>query len=408
MIQIHQNRSLKKNTTFRLDIVSPLFTEPKNISELTFALEYAGDRSLDHLVIGEGSNLLFTGPFDGLIIHPVMQGIEMVDESSSEVLVKVGAGVNWDTFVEYCVQQKWYGTENLSLIPGSVGAAPVQNIGAYGAEVKDIVEYVEVLNTSEMKPEMLSNAACEFGYRDSVFKHGVKDRYIVTGVVFRLAKRGELVLDYGNVQEELMKRKEQSRKGLKELTKESKEPTKGSKELTKEHKELMKGHKELTERRKELTERRKELTKEPEEFLKGPEQDLQVLRDTIIAIRQSKLPDPEQTGNAGSFFKNPVIARELFFDLEKNYRMVPNYPVGPVGQGGADKIKVPGAWLIEKAGWKGVREGDVGTWPLQPLVIVNYGSATGKEIYDFSEKIRRSIAEKFNIELEREVTVIGG
>ncbi|MCA1747196.1 MAG: FAD-binding protein, partial [Bacteroidales bacterium] len=214
MIQIHQNRSLKKNTTFRLDIVSPLFTEPKNISELQFALAYAGDRSLDRLVIGEGSNLLFAGPFDGLIIHPVMQGIELVDESATEVLVKAGAGVNWDSLVAYCVQQKWYGTENLSLIPGSVGAAPVQNIGAYGVEAKDIVEYVEVFNTIEMKPEVLSNAACEFGYRDSVFKHGGHDRYIVTGVVFRLAKKGELVLDYGNVREALMKRQEQDLQAL--------------------------------------------------------------------------------------------------------------------------------------------------------------------------------------------------
>ena len=213
MIQIHQNRSLKQNTTFRLDIVSPLFTEPKNISELQFALAYAGDRSLDRLVIGEGSNLLFAGPFDGLIIHPVMQGIELVDESATEVLVKAGAGVNWDSFVAYCVQQKWYGTENLSLIPGSVGAAPVQNIGAYGVEAKDIVEYVEVFNTIEMKPEILSNAACEFGYRDSVFKHGIQDKYIVTGVVFRLTKKGELVLEYGNVREELMKRQEELRKG---------------------------------------------------------------------------------------------------------------------------------------------------------------------------------------------------
>ncbi|MCA1747835.1 MAG: UDP-N-acetylmuramate dehydrogenase, partial [Bacteroidales bacterium] len=252
--------------------------------------------------------------------------------------VKAGAGVNWDTFVEHCVQQKWYGTENLSLIPGSVGAAPVQNIGAYGVEAKDIVEYVEVLDTIEMKPAVLSNAACEFGYRDSVFKHGAQDRYIVTGVVFRLTKNGALLLEYGNV--------------------------------------------------KEL-------------FLKTPEQDLQGLRDTIIAIRQSKLPDPEVSGNAGSFFKNPVIGNEQFLQLEADYSTVPNYPAGQ------HKIKVPAAWLIEQAGWKGAREGDVGTWPLQPLVIVNYGSATGKEIFEFSEKIRISVAEKFNIGLEREVTVIG-
>jgi UDP-N-acetylmuramate dehydrogenase len=338
MIQIHQQYSLKNNNTFGLDIVSPLFTEPQNTDELVFALNYSGDRSLDRLVIGEGSNLLFTDPFGGLLIRPLMQGIEKVDESASEVLVKAGAGVNWDTFVAHCVQQKWYGTENLSLIPGSVGAAPVQNIGAYGVEAKDIIEYVEVVDTIAMKPAVLSNAECEFGYRDSIFKHGAHDRYIVTGVVFRLKKMGELLLDYGNV--------------------------------------------------KEL-------------FLKAPMQDLQGLRDTIIAIRQSKLPDPEVSGNAGSFFKNPVISKEQFLQIEAEYASVPNYPAGP------DRVKVPAAWLIEQSGWKGVREEDVGTWPLQPLVIVNYGAATGKEIFIFSEKIRQSIIEKFNIDLEREVTVIG-
>jgi UDP-N-acetylmuramate dehydrogenase len=338
MIQIHQNISLKHNNTFGLNVVSPLFAEPKSIAELVFTLNYSGDRSLNRLVIGEGSNLLFTEPFGGLLIHPVMQGIEKVDESSSEVLVKAGAGVNWDSFVAHCVQQKWYGTENLSLIPGSVGAAPVQNIGAYGVEAKDIIEYVEVLDTIELKPAVLSNAACEFGYRDSIFKHGAPDRYIVTGVVFRLKKMGELLLEYGNV--------------------------------------------------KEL-------------FLKAPKQDLQGVRDTIIAIRESKLPDPEVSGNAGSFFKNPVISKEQFLQLKTGYESVPNYPAGP------DRIKVPAAWFIEQAGWKGAREGDVGTWPLQPLVIVNYGSATGKEIFAFSEKIRQSIIEKFNIDLEREVTVIG-
>ena len=368
MIQIRQQHSLKHNTTFGVDIVAPLYCEPASISELEFAVRYAGDRSLGHFIIGEGSNLLFTGPFDGLLIRPLLTGIEVVDRSASELLVRAGAGVNWDSLVAYCVQLNWYGTENLSLIPGSVGAAPVQNIGAYGVEAKDIIEYVEVFDTFKMGPEILSNAACEFGYRDSVFKHGEPDRFIVTAVVFRLALGGDLVLGYGNVKEK---------------------------------------------------------------FLGAPEQNLQTLRETIIAIRQSKLPDPEVTGNAGSFFKNPVIAREQFLQLEKSYEAVPGYPVGtgypagtgnaagpdnpavpgyPAGTGnpvGTEKIKVPAAWLIEQAGWKGVREGDTGTWPYQPLVIVNYGSATGEEIFNFSEKIRFAVLEKFGIDLEREVTVIG-
>ena len=201
MIQIRQQHSLKNNNTFGVDIVSPFYCEPASVSELEFAVRYSGDRSLDRCIIGEGSNLLFTGGFDGLLIRPLITGIEVVDRSDSELLVRAGAGVNWDTFVEHCVQHGWYGPENLSLIPGSVGAAPVQNIGAYGVEAKDMIEYVEVFDTAGMRPGILSNAACEFGYRDSVFKHGEPGRYIVTAVVFRLALKGDLVLGYGNVKE---------------------------------------------------------------------------------------------------------------------------------------------------------------------------------------------------------------
>lgn len=337
MIKIHQNYSLKLNNTFGVDIVSPLFCEPANLKQLELAVRYAEDRSLDRYIIGEGSNLLFTGPFDGLLIRPLFQGIELVDSSSSELLIRAGAGVNWDSFVAYCVQQQWYGTENLSLIPGSVGAVPVQNIGAYGVEAKDIIELVEVFDSSTMRPEVFSNTACKFGYRDSIFKHVKPGMYIVTAVVFRLARKAELVLDYGNVRDT---------------------------------------------------------------FLQEPVQSLQTLRETIISIRQSKLPDPGKTGNAGSFFKNPVITQEQFQEISKKFGNVPGFPAE------ANKMKVPAAWLIEKAGWKGLRQGDTGTWPHQPLVIVNYGTATGKDILEFSEKIRKSVLEEFKIDLEREVTVI--
>lgn len=337
MLKIHENHSLKKNTTFGVDIATAWYTEPENNEQLAFAVHHAREKNWKYFITGEGSNLLFTGDYNGLIIHPAIKGISVVDESASEVLIKVGAGENWDLFVAYCVAHNWYGTENLSLIPGSAGAAPVQNIGAYGVEAKDIIAFVEVLNTRNMQQEVLSNAACEFGYRDSIFKHGDPEKYIVTGVVFSLKKSPELVLDYGNVKETFLRRKQQ---------------------------------------------------------------DLANLRETIINIRSSKLPDPQETGNAGSFFKNPVIPAEHFEAIRTDFPLVPQYPAGK------GKVKVPAAWLIETAGFKGVREGDVGTWPSQPLVIVNYGHATGKQIFEFSEKIRSNVKEKFDITLDREVTII--
>jgi UDP-N-acetylmuramate dehydrogenase len=337
MLKIHDNFSLKDNTTFGVDIAAAYYTEPSTAEELVYAVNHARERNWKYYITGEGSNLLFTEDYGGLIIHPLIKGVSVVDTSDSEVLVKAGAGENWDRFVAHCVGQQWYGSENLSLIPGSVGAAPVQNIGAYGVEAKDIIAWVEVINTRNMQQEVLSNTACEFGYRDSIFKHADPEKYIVTGVVFSMKKNAALMLDYGNV--------------------------------------------------KEL-------------FSQCKTQDLQNLRETIIDIRSSKLPDPEKTGNAGSFFKNPVISADDFEKLRSGYAQIPNYPAGK------GRVKIPAAWLIETAGWKGKREGDVGTWSQQPLVIVNYGNATGQQIFDFSERIRMSILEKFGIGLDREVTVI--
>lgn len=337
MLKIYDNHSLKDNTTFGVDIATAYYTEPSTAEELVHAINHARERNWKYYITGEGSNLLFIKNYEGLIIHPLIKGVSVLDTSDSEVLVSAGAGENWDHFVAYCVEQHWHGTENLSLIPGSVGAAPVQNIGAYGVEAKDIITSVEVINTRNMQLEMLSNPACEFGYRDSIFKHGDPEKYIVTGVVFSLKKNAAPILEYGNVKEMFNQRETQ---------------------------------------------------------------DLKNLRETIIDIRSSKLPDPVKTGNAGSFFKNPVISADDFEILQSRYAQVPNYPAGK------GRVKIPAAWLIESAGWKGKREGDVGTWPQQPLVIVNYGNATGQQIFDFSEKIRLSIQEKFDIALDREVTVI--
>jgi len=337
MVHVYENFSLRNNHTFGVDIASRYYSNPSSVEELEQILNHAKSHQWSYSIIGEGSNLLITDPYPGLLIHPQLKGIKLVDESETEVLVQAGAGENWDNFVAYCVRKNWYGTENLSLIPGSVGAAPVQNIGAYGAEVKEIIEFVEVFDTNDSDSRVLSNASCEFAYRDSIFKHGSKNRFIVCSVVFRLKKQGVLQLDYGNVKEE---------------------------------------------------------------FLKQNSHDLVDLRNTIISIRNRKLPDPEVTGNAGSFFKNPLISRNAYEILSQDHTGVPGYP------NGKNLVKIPAAWLIEKAGWKGVREGDVGTWPHQPLVIVNYGKASGTEIFLFSEKIKNAVSEKFGIELEREVTLV--
>lgn len=338
MRKVHTDYHLYSHNTFQIESKAGYFSEPEDIGELQALVVYAEQHDLPVLVIGEGSNLLFRNDFKGLVIHPLMKGIQKIDESQSELLVRVGAGENWDNFVSYCVENTWYGPENLSLIPGSVGSAPVQNIGAYGREVKDLVEHVEVFDLQTGNITSLSSQACEFAYRDSIFKHGTPNKYIVTHVVFKLKKHSDLLLNYGNVKEQFDKKKSQN---------------------------------------------------------------LSSLRDTIIEIRQQKLPDPEEYGNAGSFFKNPVISEALFGKISTEFENIPNYPATK------GEVKIPAAWLIDQCGWKGKKEGDVGSWPTQPLVIVNYGKATGEEIYLFSEKIAASVKAKFNIDLEREVRVIG-
>lgn len=337
MRKVHTKYSLHSHNTFRIESTAGYFSEPEDIKEIKALLEYTTQRRLQILIIGEGSNLLFKTDFEGMVIHPKIMGIQKIDESGSEVLVKVGAGENWDNFVAHCVGNLWYGPENLSLIPGSVGSAPVQNIGAYGKEAKDLIEYVEVFDLHTGEIDMLSNQACEFGYRDSIFKHGPHNNYLVTAVVFRLKLQAELLLDYGNVKEHFNKRETQN---------------------------------------------------------------LSSLRDTIIEIRKQKLPDPEEFGNAGSFFKNPVITASQFGLISSKYEKVPHYPLAN------GDIKVPAAWLIDQCGWKGKKDGHVGSWPNQPLVLVNYGHATGEEIFLFSEKIANSVENIFNIQLEREVRVI--
>ncbi len=290
-----------------------------------------------HLILGGGSNVLFRKDFEGTVIHPVMKGIRIMEEDRDSVRIQVMAGENWDRFVAWAVERGWGGLENLSYIPGNTGASPIQNIGAYGVEVKENIEWVNTLVLADGEHKRFDQAACRFGYRDSIFKNEWKGRVLVVSVVFRLMKRPVLRTDYAQVEEEMQ------RSGLSGLA---------------------------------------------------------GIRAAVIHIRKRKLPDPAVTGNAGSFFKNPVIPVSDYITLRREFPDIPGYPAGE------ERVKTAAAWLIDRCGWKGYREGDAGVHHLQPLVLVNHGKATGQDIYNLSEKIMESVRKKFGIILEREVTVI--
>ena len=338
MIRFSENYSLKQHNTFGIDALAKYFFEFTDIEDLAVFLnsnESIGEEKI--LVIGEGSNILLLNDFDGLVIHPNLPGIQIVKEDRQNIWIEVGAGEVWDEFVQFTVDYGLGGIENLSLIPGSVGAAPVQNIGAYGQEVGNVVEKVKGFDLVLKKQVEYLAEQCEFGYRSSIFKYALKNSFVITSVVFKLEKFPEFVLGYGDVE------KRAREKG-------------------------------------EIT--------------------LVNIRKSIIEIRQSKLPDTKEIGNAGSFFKNPEVDTDLAESLKNRFENMPVYP------GSNGKVKLAAGWLIEKAGWKGVRDGEVGVHEKQALVIVNYGNATGKQIFDFSSKIKQSVFEKFGVDLEREVNCV--
>jgi UDP-N-acetylmuramate dehydrogenase len=337
MNELYKQYSLQKFNTFGLEIQAALFLKLSDLTSLKSLLEQEDIRELPRLVLGEGSNILFTDNFEGLVIHPVIKGIEILEDDGEQLLVRVGAAENWDQWVRHATEHGWHGLENLSLIPGSVGSAPVQNIGAYGVELKDRFAWLEAWDLQIHQGVKLDKQACKFGYRSSLFKEEGRGRYIITHVTFRLNRTPSLVLDYGNIRTAF---------------KEAKGKSPGD------------------------------------------------LRNMIIHIRNSKLPDPKRFGNGGSFFKNPRVGRAIFNCIRVEHPDIPFYPDAE------NHVKIPAAWLIEKAGWKDKRMGNVGTWPTQPLVIVNYGGATGMEIYDFSEQILEEVDRKFGILLEREVQLI--
>lgn len=337
MLTSHINYSLRNHNSFGVDVFANQYFEATTVEELIEALVMISEMELKPLVLGGGSNILFTNNFDGAVIHPAIDGIDLISEDDTNVIIRVGAGVEWDYLVDYAVGKGYGGLENLSLIPGNVGASPIQNIGAYGVEVKDSIVEVEGVNINSLKPFSMSNEECRFGYRDSVFKNQLKGKVVVTHVVFKLSKNPTLVTHYGNLDTELEKLG-----GISLLN----------------------------------------------------------IRQAVINVRNSKLPDPKLLGNAGSFFKNPMVDISVVEDLQKEFEKVPFYPVSE------SYVKLPAGWLIEQCGWKGKQIGNVGVHKDQALVIVNYGGANGKEVIDLAHKVRHSVMERFNISLEMEVNVV--
>ena len=336
-MNIQENFSLQQYNTFGVEAKTKYFAEVNSVEELKETLR------LSHsplLILGGGSNLLFTKDFEGLVIKLNLKGIteQILDEN--HVLVTAKAGENWHEFVQKTISENYGGLENLSLIPGNVGTCPIQNIGAYGTEIKDHFVACKALNIETLEIETIDLEQCKFGYRDSIFKTSSKGKYVILEVTFKLTtKNHHIKTEYGAISSE-----------LKNLGIEN--PT------------------------------------------------IQDVAKAVINIRQSKLPNPAETGNAGSFFKNPTIPLAQFEKLKEKFPEIQGYPNG-------DFVKVPAGWLIENAGWKGKQIGNVASHKWQALVIINAtGKATGKEIYDFSSQIINSVKEKYGIELEREVNII--
>jgi UDP-N-acetylmuramate dehydrogenase len=333
-MEILENKSLLPYNSFHLDAVAKEFAIVNTVDKLQQVLL----RKRPELVLGGGSNILLTRNVEGLVIKIELKGMEEVTEDSDYVYIKAGAGENWHSFVQYTMMRNWGGLENLSLIPGNVGAAPIQNIGAYGVELKDCFYELEAFDRKENRVYSFSVNDCRFGYRDSIFKSSEKGRYIILNVTFMLRKTPVLHTSYGAIREELHKMGVHT-------------PT------------------------------------------------IRDISNAVIHIRQSKLPDPAEIGNAGSFFKNPVVDQSKFLSLSVQFPNMPSYPHEE------ESVKLAAGWLIEQCGWKGYRNGNAGVHKNQALVLVNYGGATGKEILVLSEKIQASVLEKFGVALEREVNV---
>ena len=338
-MQVHENYSLQKYNTFGINVYAKHFSIFSSADELKELINEKASETKK--ILGGGSNILFTKDFNGFILKNEIPGIDLINENEEFVFIRAGAGVTWHSFVTFCVNNNFGGVENLSLIPGKVGASPMQNIGAYGVEIKDVFYELEAFHLKDKSIEKFTAQDCHFGYRDSVFKNKYKDQFAILSVTYRLKKNPDFNISYGAIGEELQK-------------------------------------------------------------MKVEKLSIKAISDAVVSIRTSKLPDPALIGNAGSFFKNPVVGKEkldLLKEVLKNGKF-------PFYKNEEESYKIPAGWLIEQCGWKGYRKGDAGCYNKQALVLVNYGNATGKEIYNLSEEIKISVREKFDIELEREVNIL--
>ena len=335
---MQQNKSLKNFNTFGVESQAQWFVQAETADEVWLCLQELGDKPL--MILGGGSNLLLTKDVTGVVLKISLKGISVIDQTDNHVILEVQAGENWHEVVEYCLKQNYGGIENLALIPGQMGTAPIQNIGAYGVELKDVFDSCIALNRQTGQQQQFTLEDCKFGYRESVFKNELKNHFIILSVRLKLTKKDhKLRLDYGSIKE-VLDQKGINAPGIREVA------------------------------------------------------------QAVMAIRQSKLPDPKELGNSGSFFKNPVVPDAQVEQLKTKYPEMPSYPAG-IGM-----KKIPAGWLIERSGFKGFRQGDAGVHKNQALVLVNYGKAKGSEIWDLAQQIQEKIRDDFGIELSPEVNII--
>ncbi len=333
-MRAYHDYSLLKHNTFGIDARCRRFVEYESVEEAQQLVCSLTEEDRPLLLLGAGSNLLLTGDYNGTVLHSGISYIEQLDDER----VRCGSGYVWDDFVDFCISHNLYGAENLSIIPGECGASAVQNIGAYGAEAKDLIEDVEAVEIATGKVHHFTNEECQYSYRQSRFKHDWRDKFLITSVTYRLSKTYQPQLDYGNIRAALAQR--------------------------------------------------------------GIDQPTAVqLRQTIIDIRNAKLPDPKETGNAGSFFMNPIVSRAKYEALAAEYGNMPHYTID------AGHEKIPAGWMIDQCGWKGKALGRAGVYEKQALVLVNLGGATGTEVVRLCETIQRDVKEKFGIEIHPEVNL---
>ena len=337
-MHIEEHKSLKDYNTFNIKATARYFSSIGSIEDLKLALQ--SNIHPDIFILGGGSNILLTKNIDALVLHINLKGIKIISEDKNSVVLNVMAGVNWHEFVQYCINNDYGGVENLSLIPGNVGTAPIQNIGAYGAELKDVFLDCNTLSIADQSEKKFTKEECKFAYRNSIFKHQKKGKYIITNVTFKLTKNNHrTIIEYGSIKQEL--------------------------ENSNIHHPSIKD-----------------------------------ISEVIIKIRESKLPNPNEIGNSGSFFKNPTINN---IEFEKFYK---NFPTAPFYKLSEFEYKIPAGWLIEKSGFKGQRIGDAGVHQNQALVLVNHGNASGKEILELAEKIQTKVKQDFGILIEPEVNIV--